>query len=259
MIPIRDVNPTARFAWVTLGLIVLNVAVFFFWEPVSSDAQAQQEFFLCHAQIPYEVTHQTSLAEGGSGARTAIEHDYGVSAAEAGDAQQTLAQVCPHKPWAASVLVSMFLHGGFLHLAGNMLFLWVFGNNVEDRLGRLRYLLFYLVGGLVAAALQFAVGPNSVLPSLGASGAIAAVLGAYLVMFPGARVKTLVFVFPVDLSAGFLLGWWFLLQLLHGVGGLGTQVNGGVAYWAHIGGFLFGLAVALSLRRADADAPAAPV
>jgi membrane associated rhomboid family serine protease len=149
------------------------------------------------------------------------------------------------------VFVSMFLHGGLLHLAGNMLFLWVFGNNVEDRLGRFRYLLFYLVGGLAAAALQLAVGPNSVLPTLGASGAIAAVLGAYLVMFPGARVKTLVFVFPVDLSAGFLLGWWFLLQLLHGVGGLGTQVNGGVAYWAHIGGFLFGLAVAWASRSSD--------
>ena len=251
MIPIRDVNPTARFAWVTLGLIVLNVAAFFFWEPIGSDPAAQQTFFLCHAQIPYEVTHQTGLAEGGSGARRAIEHDYGASAAEAGEAQQSLRKACPHKPWAASVFVSMFLHGGLLHLGGNMLFLWVFGNNVEDRFGRLRYLLFYLVGGLAAAALQFAVGPNSVLPSLGASGAIAAVLGAYLVMFPGARVKTLVFVFPVYLSAGFLLGWWFFLQVLHGVGGLGTQVNGGVAYWAHIGGFLFGLAVAWASRSFD--------
>jgi len=251
MIPIRDVNPTARFAWVTLGLIVLNVAAFFFWEPITSDATTQQTFFLCHAQIPYEVTHQTDLAEGGPGARKAIEHDYGATAAQAGEAQQSLQKACPHKPWAASVLASMFLHGGLLHLGGNMLFLWVFGNNVEDRFGRLRYLLFYLVGGLAAAALQFAVGPNSVLPSLGASGAIAAVLGAYIVMFPRARVKTLVFVFPVDLSAGFLLGWWFFVQLFHGVGGLGTQVNGGVAYWAHIGGFLFGLAVAALLRSSD--------
>ena len=251
MIPLKDVNPTARFAWVTFGLILLNVAAFFFWEPLTSDASAQQRFFLCHAQIPYEVTHQTSLAEGGSGARRAIEHDYGASAAEASEAQQSLRDACPHKSWAASVFAAMFLHGGLLHLAGNMLYLWVFGNNVEDRLGRFRYLLFYIVGGLAAAAAQFAVGPNSVIPSLGASGAIGAVLGAYVVMYPKARVRTLVFLFPVYLSAGFLLGWWFLLQLLHGVGGLGTQVNGGVAYWAHIGGFLFGVAVALAVGSSD--------
>ena len=251
MIPLRDANPTARFAWVTLGLILFNVAAFFFWEPITSDASTQQRFFVCHAEIPYEVSHQTSLAEGGPGALTAIENDYHVTPAQATEAQQALRKDCPHKPWAASVFVSMFLHGGFLHLAGNMLYLWVFGNNVEDRFGRFRYLIFYLVGGLAAAALQLVVGPNSVLPTLGASGAIAAVLGAYLVMFPRARVRTLVFGFPVTLSAGFLLGWWFLLQLLNGVGGLGTQVNGGVAYWAHIGGFLFGLAVAALLGRSD--------
>jgi membrane associated rhomboid family serine protease len=251
MIPLRDVNPTVRFAWVTLGLILLNVAAFFFWEPITSDASTQQTFFLCHAEIPYEVSHQTSMAEGGAGARNAIEHDYNANDAEASQAQQSLQKACPHKSWVASIFASMFLHGGLLHLGGNMLYLWVFGNNVEDKLGRFRYLIFYLVGGLAAAALQLAIGPNSVVPTLGASGAIAAVLGAYIVMFPRARVKTLVFVFPVDLSAKFLLGYWFFLQLWNGVGGLGTQVNGGVAYWAHIGGFLFGVAVALAFRRFD--------
>jgi membrane associated rhomboid family serine protease len=249
MIPLRDINPTRRFAWVTLGLILLNVVVFFLWEPLGGDPSAQQTFFFCHAEVSYEVTHQTSLAEGGPGAVSAIEHDAGATPAEASEVQQSLQKACPHKSWLASVFVSMFLHGGLLHLAGNMLFLWVFGNNVEDRFGHLRYLLFYLAGGLAAAGLQIAFGPNSVLPSLGASGAIAAVLGAYIVMWPRARVKTLVFVFPVDLSAGFLLGWWFFVQLFHGVGGLGTQVNGGVAYWAHIGGFLFGLAVAWAVTR----------
>ena len=255
MIPIRDANPTARFAWVTVALIALNVAAFFLWQPIGADPETQQEFVLCHAQIPYEVTHGTSLAGGGPGARKAIEHEYGVSAAEADEAQQTLRQSCPHKPWLAAVLASMFLHGGLLHLAGNMLFLWVFGNNVEDRLGRVLFLAFYLLGGVAAAALQLAFDPSSAVPSLGASGAIAAVLGAYLVMFPGAQVRTLVFVFLVDLPAGVLLGWWFVLQLLHGVGGLGTHVNGGVAYWAHVGGFLFGLAVAWLRGRSRIDNP----
>jgi membrane associated rhomboid family serine protease len=256
MIPIRDANPTRRFAWVTFSLIALNVAVFCFWQPISSDAATQQEFLLCHAAIPYEVTHQTGLADGGSSARKEIEHDYGVSAAQASETQRSLRRDCPHKNWLASVFVSMFLHGGLLHIGGNMLFLWIFGNNVEDRLGRLRYLLFYLAGGLAAAALQVAVGPSSALPTLGASGAIAAVLGAYLVMFPGARVRALVSIFPVDLPAVVLLGGWFVLQLFHGVGGLSAHLNDGVAYWAHIGGFLFGAAAARSTRRADTGNPA---
>jgi membrane associated rhomboid family serine protease len=189
------------------------------------------------------VTHHSSLADGGTAARDAIEQQYGASAADASDAQRSLRQLCPHKSWLASVFVSMFLHGGWLHIGGNMLYLWIFGNNVEDRLGRVRYVIFYLMGGLAAAGLELAVGPNSAVPTLGASGAIAAVLGAYLLMFPRARVLTLVFFFlPVELPAGLLLGGWFVLQLFHGVGGMGTQVNGGVAYFAHVGGFLFGMA-----------------
>jgi membrane associated rhomboid family serine protease len=157
------------------------------------------------------------------------------------------------------VFVAMFLHGGWLHIGGNMLFLWVFGNNVEDRLGRMLFIAFYLLGGVAASALQLAFDPSSAVPSLGASGAVAAVLGAYLVMFPRARVVTLVILFffitAVELPAVLVLGAWFVLQLFSGVGGLGAQVNGGVAYWAHVGGFVFGLAVTALFFRGRGQRP----
>jgi membrane associated rhomboid family serine protease len=153
----------------------------------------------------------------------------------------------------------MFLHGGWLHIAGNMLFLWVFGNNVEDRLGRPLFVGFYLLGGVAAAALQLAFDPSSAVPSLGASGAVAAVLGAYLVLFPRARVVTLVilvfFITAVELPAVLVLGAWFVLQLFSGVGGLGAEVNAGVAYWAHVGGFLFGLGTAALFFRGRGRRP----
>jgi membrane associated rhomboid family serine protease len=248
VLPIRDINPTRRFAWVTLGLVLANLAAFLFWQPTLSGGgaqqtqEAQQAFFLCHAEIPYEVTHRTDLGDGGTGALQAIENDYGLDPPQAAEVQAALRDTCPHKSWLLSILESMFLHGGWLHIAGNMLFLWIFGNNVEDQLGRLRFIVFYLIGGLAAAGLELAVSPNSAIPSLGASGAIAAILGSYLVMFPRARVITLIFfVFPVALPAVVVLGSWFVLQLFSGVGQLGTHVNGsGVAYWAHIGGFVFG-------------------
>jgi rhomboid family protein len=245
VLPIRDINPTSRFAWVTLGLILANVALFLLWQPTLQGDQAQQQaFFFCHAEIPYEVSHQTDLADAGPGAIQAIEDQLGASPSQAADVQQTLRELCPHKSWLLSLFTSMFLHGGWLHLGGNMLYLWIFGNNVEDRLGHLRYVLFYLLGGLAASALELAFAADSVVPTLGASGAIAAVLGAYLVMFPRAWVRTLVFfILPVSLPAAIVLGGWFILQLFHGVGGLGTQVNGGVAYWAHVGGFVFGMLV----------------
>jgi membrane associated rhomboid family serine protease len=266
VLPIRDINPTNRFAWVTLGLILANVAVFLFWQPTlhGGGAQqtqaAQQAFFLCHAEIPYEVTHHTNLGDGGAGATEAIERDYGVDAGEAADVQQALRQTCPNKSWVVSIFAAMFLHGGWLHIAGNMLYLWIFGNNVEDRLGRVRFVLFYLAGGLAAAGLELAVSPSSAIPSLGASGAIAAILGSYLLMFPRARVITLIFfIFPVALPAVIVLGGWFVLQLFSGVGQLGTHVNGsGVAYWAHIGGFAFGYVATRLLGLAPARDPAPP-
>jgi rhomboid family protein len=265
VIPLRDSNPTRRFAWVTLAIIVVNVAVFLFWQPTFGSHTEQRSFifFYCHAEVPWEVTHQESLAEGGAAARAAINDDLGE---EAGGTiglavQRVLQRQCPDKGWWESLFVAMFLHGGWLHIGGNMLYLWIFGNNIEDRLGPIPYIVFYLLGGLAAAFLQIAFGPDSAIPSLGASGAIAAVLGAYLVLFPRARVVTLVvffFITWVELPAVVVLGAWFVLQLFSGVGGLTSQVSSGVAYWAHVGGFAFGAAVAwLFLRgRGDSGRPA---
>jgi membrane associated rhomboid family serine protease len=244
MIPLKDTNPTTRTAWVTIGLIALNVVIFLLWEPSFASQSRQETFFFCQAEISYEVTHTTSLAEGGSGARSALAADYGRK--NAAPLQRYLQQQCPNKNWWLAVFVSMFLHGGWLHIGGNMLYLWIFGNNVEDRLGALPYLGFYLLGGLAASALQIAFGPSSTIPSLGASGAIAAVLGAYFVLWPRARVKTLViffFITWIEIPASVLLGFWFVLQLFSGVGSISGQTSD-VAYWAHVGGFVFGLLVA---------------
>jgi membrane associated rhomboid family serine protease len=246
VIPIRDINPTTRTAWLTLVLIAANVAVFLLWEPTFEGQAEQQEFFFCNAQIAFELTNQTTLADGGAEARLAIAESFGAGESDAAGLQNFLEQTCPEKSWLASVFVSMFLHGGWLHLAGNLLFLWVFGNNVEDRLGRITFLLLYVLGGLAATALQVAFDPNSAVPNVGASGAIAAVLGSYLVMFPKARIHTLVFfifITSLQLPAVVVLVGWFVLQLFSGVGGMGNQLGGGVAYWAHVGGFVFGLAV----------------
>jgi membrane associated rhomboid family serine protease len=151
------------------------------------------------------------------------------------------------------MFTSMFLHGGWLHLLGNMLFLWIFGNNVEDRLGSIPFLLFYLVGGVAAALTQVVIDPRSTIPLVGASGAIAAALGAYIVLFPGARILSLVFLGffyqLIEVPAILVLGFWFGLQLLNGFAAFGAETaQGGVAFFAHIGGFVFGLAVGVLLR-----------
>lgn len=249
MIPIRDANPTTRTAWVTLALIAANVVAFLFWQPTLGANSDQRTFFFfyCHAFVPWEVTHQTDLAHGGPQARIAIQEQLGSALGPGTGAalQRELLLRCPNKNVNLAIVASMFLHGGWLHIAGNMLFLWVFGNNVEDRLGRIVFILFYLLGGLAATAVQLAAGPSSVIPDVGASGAIAAILGAYIVLFPRARVLTIVLFFffiPLELPAVVLLGFWFLLQLFSGVAGIGARVNSGVAYWAHVGGFAFGAA-----------------
>jgi len=261
VIPIRDVNPTTRTSWITLALIAANVVVFLLWQPtLGANSETRTFFFFyCHALVPWEITHQTTLAEGGAAAREAIEADLGPQLRPGVGAalQQELQRRCPEKDVNLSIPVSMFLHGGWLHIAGNMLFLWIFGNNVEDRLKRPLFIAFYFLGGLAATALQLAFGPNSTIPNVGASGAIAAVLGAYLVLFPRARVYTIViffFITAIELPAVAVLGFWFVLQLFSGVGGLGADVNGGgVAYWAHVGGFAFGAAVTWLFFRGRGD------
>jgi membrane associated rhomboid family serine protease len=159
----------------------------------------------------------------------------------------------------------MFMHGSILHIAGNMLFLWIFGNNVEDAMGPIKYFFFYLLGGIAALALQVAIHPNEVAPTLGASGAIAAVLGGYILLYPRARVLTLIFIIlfftVVELPAILVLGFWFATQIAFGAAGLTSPgATGGVAYFAHIGGFLFGLAtVKLLATRRRAVPPRYPV
>jgi membrane associated rhomboid family serine protease len=214
-IPFRDDNPARSFPFMTVVLIAANVAVFVYM--TSLDAQghdAYNHFVKLWAATPISfVRHPT---------------DPGV--------------------WATA-FTAMFLHQGVMHLAGNMLYLWIFGNNVEDLLGPFRYLLFYIVCGLLATGTYIAVtvltDPRSASePMLGASGAIAGVLGAYLVRFPRAKVETCLiffFVTVVRLPAIIVLGGWFLLQLLNGVGALGGAANESVAYWAHIGGFIAGM------------------
>jgi membrane associated rhomboid family serine protease len=245
VIPIRDSNPTRRIPFITLGLIAANLLVFLLWQPTFGTQAEQQLFYFCHAEISWETSHQENLAQGGAEARDALEADFGPG--NAAVIQRAVQQECPNKSWLASIFVAMFLHGGLLHIGGNMLFLWIFGNNVEDRLGYVVYPLFYVMGGLAAAGLSLAFGPNSTIPSLGASGAIGAILGAYLVLFPRARVLTLIiffFITWIELPASIVLLAWFALQLFSGVGQLGTHVSGGVAYWAHVGGFAFGALVA---------------
>ncbi len=152
-------------------------------------------------------------------------------------------------PWFSS----MFLHGGWMHLIGNLWFLWIFGDNVEDRLGRPRFLLFYLLGGLAAAFAQWVVDPQSAVPMVGASGAISAVLAGYLVLYPKARIVTLVplfvFVHFTELPAWIFLGLWFVFQGLSGVGDLASGAGGGVAWWAHVGGFVAGVPLVYLLRK----------
>jgi membrane associated rhomboid family serine protease len=161
-------------------------------------------------------------------------------------------RVAQHSAWL-TLFASIFMHGGWLHIVGNMLFLWIFGNNVEDRMGRWRYALFYLVCGVIAALTQLATDPSSGVPNIGASGAIAGVLGAYIVLYPRARVLTaitlLVFFAIVEVPAVLLLGAWFLLQVLDGSAGLVEAGSGGVAYFAHVGGFAAGLLLVWPLVR----------
>jgi membrane associated rhomboid family serine protease len=253
MIPLKDYNPTTRRAWITLGLIAVNVFVYFLVQPhgqgsvdPQTEAIREAKFTYAHAAIPCEVTHGRPLTV------TEIEdtvnnNDPNACAAHLPPSPEAF----PHKNVFLAVLYSMFLHASLIHIAGNMLFLWIFGNNIEDRMGWIGYPIFYVVCGLVAAATQFAISPNSSVPVIGASGAIAGVMGAYLVLFPRARILGLIFIIPVRIQAFWFLGFWFVLQFF-------TSPNSGVAWVAHVGGFVFGAIVAFVLRNHLRQAPARP-
>lgn len=224
MIPISDnPGPRRRFPIVNYLLIALNVLAFV------AEVKYGTCFQAAYATIPYAITHGQALQIQGC--------SYGEPS-----------------PVYLTLLTSMFLHANLLHIGGNMLFLWIFGDNVEDWLGHFWYFVFYLSCGLVAATAQIVVDPNSTLLNLGASGAIAGVLGAYLVFYPGAQVSTLIFlgffITIARLSAFIVIGLWFILQLVSGYESLNPAnvSSGGVAYFAHIGGFATGLLIALIVK-----------
>jgi membrane associated rhomboid family serine protease len=240
LFPLRDNIPTDRFPVVTLVLIVVNVLAYFFWQKGGlslgdPSSQAYMDNLIDFGAIPYELTNPGSHCEF-VGQGVACEGQPGVT----GTAD-------PQPPTWITPFTSMFMHGGLLHLGGNMLFLWIFGNNVEDAMGPVRYVFFYVLAGLAAMAAQVLVNPDAAVPTIGASGAVAGVLGGYLLLFPRARVVTIVFIIffftILELPALLFLGIWILQQVIFGYLGLIQPVGegGGVAYFAHIGGFVFGL------------------
>lgn len=211
MFPLYDENPTRITPYFTYGLIGMNVLVFL--HEVSLSNTQLEQFFQLYAVIPQQLTTNWS------------------------------------GEWT-TLFTSQFLHGGWWHLISNMIYLWVFGNNIEDRLGHLKYLFFYLTCGALAALCQWFIGINSIIPSLGASGAISGVLGAYLIWFPRARITTLIFlgffITTINVPALVIIGIFFLQNLISGFASLQTAANmsvetGGVAYWAHLGGFIVGM------------------
>jgi membrane associated rhomboid family serine protease len=212
MFPLKDDNPTTITPIVTWMLIAFNTAIFLFQLSLGPGGR---QFVYQYGAIPAVVTGQASLPKD-------------------------FAAIPPF----LSIFTSMFLHGGWIHLIGNMWYLWIFGNNIEEAMGGLRYLFFYFVCGFAASMSHILLNAGSTLPSIGASGAIAGVLGAYLLLYPRARVLTLIvlifFIRLLYIPAGFILGFWFFLQLINS-SAAGSQGSGGVAVWAHIGGFIAGL------------------
>ena len=236
MFPYKDENPTELPAIITVGFIAANVLAWLFVQGMGATEPLVRS--VCElGLIPGEVLR---TAKPGSGVELAPGMFCLVDAA----------------PGYWTVLTSMFMHGGWLHLIGNMLFLWVFGNNIEDAMGHVRFVVFYVVCGAAAAGAQMLVNPHSVVPMVGASGAISGVLGGYLLLYPRVRVHMLLFlgfyVTTVALPAYVMLGYWALLQLLGGLGSLTVLEGGGTAFFAHIGGFVAGLLLIRFFVREDA-------
>jgi membrane associated rhomboid family serine protease len=266
VIPIKDNIPTDRFPFVTVALILANVIVYILairhgGSLISGPATPE---VLRYGAIPYSLTHSGAhCAEFGQQTLSGVQA-VGVFCTGQTLPDGTIAHVGAHGaiPAWQSVFTAMFMHASILHIGGNMLFLWIFGNNVEDAMGPIKYFGFYILGGIAALALQVAIGPNSTAPTLGASGAIAAVLGGYILLYPRARVLTLVFIIlfftVIELPAVIMLGIWFAQQAVFGAANLTnpTGGGGGVAYFAHVGGFAFGLlAVKLLARRRRQPVP----
>jgi membrane associated rhomboid family serine protease len=221
MIPLRDENPSNIIPIVNICLIFANLSVFIYQNFFVLGGA--EPLFLRLGFIPYELTHAVDLAP------------------------KNLA------PVPLTIIISMFMHGGWLHLLGNMLYLWIFGDNVEDKLGHLKYLFFYLMCGVSASLTHGFVNFSSKVPTIGASGAVAGVLGAYVFLFPTARVRTLlilfVFVQVVSIPAVILLGYWVLIQVLSGITELGSGRTSGIAWFAHIGGFVAGFVLITMMKK----------
>jgi membrane associated rhomboid family serine protease len=283
LIPLKDNVPTASFPLITVLLIAVNIG-FFIWQLSFSGSEESPELrragisglserdenSVQYGAIPYRIL------------RPGKDCAFGVTSSSGGEAdvvcqgtseyRQAASSAAPfarysNPPWYVTVFTSMFMHGGILHIGFNMLFLWIFGNNVEEAMGRVRYLLFYLLAGVAALYTQAAIDPGGTLPTIGASGAIAGVLGAYALLLPRARILTLVilifFVTLIEIPAYIMLGLWFALQFIPAVGQVAVPDiggEGGVAYFAHVGGFIFGLALVklFAQRRPGLPAPTAP-
>ncbi|NEO94831.1 MAG: rhomboid family intramembrane serine protease [Moorea sp. SIO3G5] len=218
MVPLRDENPITITPYITLLLIAINILVFIY--ELSLNKPELDTFFRLYAVVPRELTASFDGIPVGQPV-----------------------------PEPLTLITSQFLHAGFLHVGSNMLFLWIFGNNIEEKLGGIRFLIFYLTCGALAALAQWFFSALSLIPALGASGAIAGVMGAYILRFPNAKILTLVPLFLIffvaRIPAVFYLGFWFLQQAFNGIASLGAQAQvgmegGGIAYWAHAGGFVFG-------------------
>jgi membrane associated rhomboid family serine protease len=219
-IPLKDLNPSRRYPLVNYTLILLNIAAFVYELNLrlTLTPRAYDALMFSYSVVPARFV-------GFLGGQTSFEAAF------------------------LPLLTSMFLHASLLHIAGNMLYLWIFGDNVEDRFGHLPYFFFYVVCGIGAGLLQSMFNLHSTVPALGASGAISGVMGAYILLYPRARILTLVFIFVVPIPAVFVLGSWFLMQFLSGMSALGLGSMGGVAWWAHIGGFLLGMLLTSFLDR----------
>ena len=265
MIPLKDNVPTSRFPIITLLLIVVNIG-FFVWQLTFSTSDYStptlQELGLNerdqnsveYGAIPYRLTHPgDDCAAGATTGSSGLEAEIvceGTSDYQEAKSNGQPFQPLDDAPWFLTIFTAMFMHGGILHIVFNMLFLWIFGNNIEDAMGRGRFLLFYLLAGIAAVYTQTALDPSSTVPTIGASGAIAGVLGAYALLLPRAKILTLIFIIffvtLVEIPAFVMLGIWFVLQFIPAVGQVAipdVAGSGGVAYFAHVGGFAFGLAL----------------